>query len=214
MGEIVLVRHGQANSAADNEADYDRLSDLGHRQARWLGEWLAARGERFDAVVSGSLRRHRETAVGMGHADAAVDPRLNEMDYFNLGRALENVKGIPFAGADSFPDHVPLVMQAWHAAEIQGDESFAAFEMRVTAAVIEAATEGRRVLAITSGGVIGMVMRHVLHLDPTRLGHVLTPIRNTSIHRLQVRGAQMILTGFNSVPHLEADDRTHAVTDY
>ena len=37
MGEVVLVRHGQANSGATDEESYDRLSDLGHQQARWLG---------------------------------------------------------------------------------------------------------------------------------------------------------------------------------
>jgi len=44
MGEIILVRHGQANSAADNEDDYDKLSDLGHQQAKWLGEWMRTHG--------------------------------------------------------------------------------------------------------------------------------------------------------------------------
>jgi phosphohistidine phosphatase SixA len=42
MGELVLIRHGQANSAANDEDGYDRLSDLGHQQARWLGDWLRA----------------------------------------------------------------------------------------------------------------------------------------------------------------------------
>jgi phosphohistidine phosphatase SixA len=39
---LVLIRHGQANSAANDEDGYDRLSDLGHQQARWLGDWLRA----------------------------------------------------------------------------------------------------------------------------------------------------------------------------
>lgn len=214
MGEIVLVRHGQANSQADNEADYDRLSDLGHRQSAWLGEWFAARGERFDRVISGTLRRHRETAAAMGQSAVQADARLNEMDYFNLGAALESAKGIPFPGAEEFQRHIPLVMNAWHDAEIQGDESFADFEARITAALIDAATEGQKVLCVTSGGVIGMAMRHVLQLDPTRLAHVLLPIRNTSVHRFQVRGDAMILGSFNATPHLDRDDRSDAITHY
>lgn len=213
MGEIVLVRHGQANSRADNEDDYDRLSELGHAQAAWLGDWLRATGETFDAVLSGSLRRHRETVRSMG-VEAEIDDRLNEMDYFNLGRALEETHGVPVPAADGFPDHVPQVMRAWHAAEIRGNETFAAFEARVTGALVEAAEEGRRVLCITSGGVIGMAMRHVLGLDPTRLAHVLLPIRNTSIHRLLVRGDQMVLSGYNATPHLDARERRHALTHY
>ncbi|MBJ3764113.1 histidine phosphatase family protein [Maribius pontilimi] len=213
MGEIVLVRHGQANSHADNEDDYDRLSDLGHQQSRWLGDWLRDRGERFDAVLSGSLRRHRETAAGMG-IEATIDERLNEMDYFNLGRALENTHGVPMPDADGFPDHVPQVMRAWHAAEIQGNLSFATFEARITSVLLDASEEGRRTLCITSGGVIGMALRHVLDLDPTRLSQVLLPIRNTSIHRFHIRRGQMLMAGFNATPHLDRDDRAHALTHY
>ena len=67
MGEIILVRHGQANSAADNEADYDRLSDLGRQQARWLGAWMAEHDWNFDHILSGTLNRQRDTSLEMGH---------------------------------------------------------------------------------------------------------------------------------------------------
>ena len=66
MGEITLVRHGQANSSATTEEDYDRLSELGHQQAEWLGEWMQGHEKPFDHVLSGTLRRHRETVAGMG----------------------------------------------------------------------------------------------------------------------------------------------------
>jgi len=133
MGEITLIRHGQANSDATNEEDYDRLSALGHQQAQWLGEHLRAHEPTFDRVLMGTLRRHQETAAGIGDlgAQAQVDARLDEMDYFNLGQALESTKGIPFPGPEDFADHVPLVMEAWHNAEIQGRESFANFEARI-----------------------------------------------------------------------------------
>ncbi len=213
MGEIVLIRHGQANSHARSEADYDRLSDLGHDQAAWLGQWLRDHEPPFDAVLSGTLRRHRETAAAM-EVEAAADSRLNEMDYFNLGQALQEVHGVPMPAADGFPAHVPQVMRAWHAAEIQGEESFSAFEDRITAILTEAAEPGRRVLCVTSGGVIGMALRHVLGLDPDRLAHVLLPILNTSIHRFHIRPAGMILAQFNAVPHLDAPDRAATRTHY
>ena len=82
MAELILVRHGQASFGAD---DYDKLSDLGWRQSRWLGEYLAARGTRFDRVIRGSLRRHTETLDGIGEGmgkplDGREDARLNEYD--------------------------------------------------------------------------------------------------------------------------------------
>ncbi len=213
MGEIVLVRHGQANSHATSEESYDRLSPLGHEQAAWLGGWLREHETPFDRVFCGTLRRHRETADAMG-IEATADARLNEMDYFNLSRALADTHGVPVPGADGFPAHVPQVMRAWHAAEIEGHESFAAFESRITDILEEAATPGRRVLCVTSGGVVGMALRHVLGLDPDRLALVLLPILNTSIHRFGVRPNGMILTQFNAAPHLEDPARAAARTHY
>jgi broad specificity phosphatase PhoE len=55
---LYLVRHGQASFFEDN---YDRLSALGERQARRLGEFFAARRVKFDAVVSGPAQRQRRT---------------------------------------------------------------------------------------------------------------------------------------------------------
>ena len=214
MGEIILVRHGQANSGATDEESYDKLSDLGHQQAKWLGEYLSDREGAFDKVISGSLRRHKETAAGIGYTNPQIDPRLNEMDYFNLGQALEDVHGVPFPGPDEFAAHVPQVMEAWHKAEIMGVETFASFETRVTSVLQEAASPGVRVLCVTSGGVIGMIIRHLLNLDPTRMAHVLLPIMNSSLHRVHVLPQGPILASFNAVPHLDRNDRMHAQTHY
>jgi len=214
MGEIILVRHGQANSEARDEESYDRLSELGHRQGALLGDWFREQGLGFDNVLAGTLRRHRETVEAMGHGRAASDPRLNEMDYFNLGRALADSHGVPMPGPGDFAAHVPKVMEAWHRAEIRGNETFAEFEARVTDVLKEAAAPGRRVLCVTSGGVIGMILRHLLRLDPTRMAHVLLPIWNTSVHRVSVMPHGTILAGFNAIPHLDAPDRAHLRSHY
>ncbi len=214
MGEIIFVRHGQANSGATDEESYDKLSEMGHLQARWLGDYLRDREAPFDKVIAGSLRRHRETAAGMGFADPVIDPRLNEMDYFNLGQALDDVHGVPMPGPEEFAAHIPQVMEAWHRAEIQGVETFASFEERVTGVLQEAAQPGVRVLCVTSGGVIGMIIRHLLRLDPTRMAHVLLPIMNTSVHRVHVIPQGPILASFNAAPHLDQPDRAHAITHF
>ena len=41
MALIELVRHAQASFGS---AHYDRLSELGRQQSRWLGAYFAARG--------------------------------------------------------------------------------------------------------------------------------------------------------------------------
>lgn len=213
MGDIILVRHGQANSHARTEEDYDRLSDLGKVQADWLGQWLRAHDYAFDHVVSGTLRRHRQTVAAMGY-DADEDARLNELDYHRLSDALLRVKGVPLPTGDGFADHMPKVFAAWREAEIEGAEPYQAFEDRVAALLADAARPGRRVLCVTSGGVIGMVLRHLLDLDLMKLSRVMLPIWNTSLHRLHVRSSETILAGYNAIPHLETPDRAHARTYY
>ena len=214
MGTITLVRHGQANSAAQDEAGYDKLSDLGHQQALWLGEWIAAQDETFDLILSGSLRRHLETAKGMGFDAPVIDPRLNELDYFNLGAALQAHSGREMTGPEGFADHFLDVLHAWERADIQGNESFASFEGRVSAVLEEAAQPGRQVLCVTSGGVISMILRHLLKLDLQRMVHVSLPILNTSVHRVHVLPVGTILAGYNAVPHLDPADRSHARTHF
>jgi broad specificity phosphatase PhoE len=65
MSRLFLIRHGQASFSAHPEKafeDYDRLSELGRRQASALGEELVAGGVTFDRVYSGPLVRQRQTA--------------------------------------------------------------------------------------------------------------------------------------------------------
>ena len=213
MGDIILVRHGQANSHATTEEDYDPLSELGHRQAAWLGDWMRAHEYAFNHVVSGTLRRHRETVAGMGF-EADEDARLNELDYYTLSHALNQLKGEPLPTGDTFADHMPKIFEAWKQAEIEGAEPYHAFEDRVAALLADAAVPGRRVLCVTSGGVIGMVLRHLLDLDIMKMSRVMLPIWNTSVHRLHVRDAETILAGYNAIPHLEMPERAHARTYY
>jgi broad specificity phosphatase PhoE len=59
MGRLLLVRHGQASAGS---ADYDRLSELGWRQAAELGKYWARLGIVPDRVFVGPCRRQRETA--------------------------------------------------------------------------------------------------------------------------------------------------------
>jgi len=208
MGEIVMVRHGQANTGATSEAEYDRLSHLGHQQAEWLGDWMRLHESPFDHVLTGTMRRHRETARGMGVAADHRDERLNELDYFALARDIEITHGLAQpASEQDFAAHIPQTFKAWHAAEITGAEPFAGFEARIRTVLDEAAEPGRRVLCVTSGGVIAMALRLALDLDPERLAQVLLPIYNSSIHRFRVLDTGTFLSSFNAIPHLDPPDR-------
>jgi len=215
MGEITLVRHGQANSAATDEVGYDKLSDLGHTQAAWLGAWINAHDKPFDRVYSGSLRRQRETAAGMGFSDVEIDERLNEIAYYDLSDEMAPT-GLadPRTGPDDFAVHFPATLTAWRDGKIDGAETYANFTSRVEAVIREATQPGKRILCVTSGGIIARAVAHILHLDIPQMAQIALPILNTSVHRIHVTPHGPILGTFNSAPHLDHSDRLAARTFY
>ncbi|MEO6509734.1 MAG: histidine phosphatase family protein, partial [Nocardioides sp.] len=84
MGQIVLVRHGQASWGA---ADYDVLSAHGERQSAATGAALV--DLRPDAVVHGAMQRQRRTAEVLVEAAGwdvvpALDAGWDEMDHLGV----------------------------------------------------------------------------------------------------------------------------------
>ncbi len=217
MSQITLVRHGQANSAAQDEAGYDALSGLGARQSAWLGEYWDRIGERFDRVYTGALNRHRETARAMNvarWAEPVVDARLNEVEYFDLSNRMHAQFGIPLpTGRDAFIEHLPLVFTAWQDGRIEGaSESFHEFQARIDEVLTEIAAGEGRALVVTSGGLIGMAIRVAMGLELGAFARLALTIKNTSVHQLHPVGTGLTLTQFNAVPHLADPDRQHAQT--
>ncbi len=214
MTEIILVRHGQANSDAKDEASYDRLSDLGRQQATWLGEHLKSTNPHFDHVVTGTLTRQADTAHAMGFAITEQDKRLNELQYFAMALALEQQHGTPYPqNVSDYVNHLPVLMDHWQRNLLDGiPERFDKFTARITGLVDELCGAHGRVLLVTSGGVIGMVVRHILALDNAATSRVMLQIMNSSIHRLHYVHGQLMLGTFNATPHLDTPDRAHART--
>ena len=215
MGEITLVRHGQANSAATDEAGYDKLSELGHQQARWLGDWMSAHDGPFDQVFCGILRRQRETTLGLGYDAPTIDERLNEIAYYDLTAEMEQT-GLSEArtSPDDFATRFPATLTAWRDGKIKGRESFDDYGARVRAVINEAAQPGKRILCVTSGGIIARAVAHILHLDIPQMAQIALPILNTSVHRIHVTPQGPILATFNGAPHLDHSDRLAARTHY
>ncbi|MEO0751140.1 MAG: histidine phosphatase family protein [Pseudomonadota bacterium] len=214
MAEIILVRHGQANSAATDEASYDRLSDLGRQQATWLGAHLKASNPRFDRVITGTLNRQIGTAEAMGFDVTGQDARLNEMSYFDLAHAMEAEHGVPVPEHTSeFAAHLPQLMDYWVADRLShAQESYTDFSVRVSALIDEICEAKGRVLLVTSGGVIGMAVTYALGLGHGSQSKIMLQIMNSSLHRLEhVHGALMV-GSFNATPHLDTPDRAHART--
>lgn len=210
MSEIIMVRHGQAQTGAKDEASYDKLSDLGHQQAAWLGDYWAGFGK-FDHVLSGTMRRQIETGQSMGLVGVsyAQDARLNEMDYFGLASFLKEHGGVPVpTSQEEFQTHVRDVLGAWSRAEV-GDEleSYADFRGRILDCVREVAARDERTVIVSSTGVIATLMAVALDLDMARKTDVFLKIAHTSVHRFEIVGDDVRLIQFCATPHLDAPDR-------
>lgn len=214
MPQITLVRHAQASFGAD---DYDRLSPLGHEQARALGEALARRGTAAPVrVYVGAMRRHRETLAGMAPAlgivlDEVVEHAgLNEFDAHALLEAHFAPVGLS--------DEVRLdrrgyfralrdAVMAWQHDEIADPpETWDTFSARVRAAREAMLAEGGDVLAVSSGGAISRLIVDVLEAPPAQMIQLQLQMRNCGVSRLVGRRETLFLSAFNEAPHLRSAD--------
>ena len=236
MGELFLIRHAQAAFGTD---DYDRLTDLGHRQARWLGEYFRDRDMHFDRTMTGTLRRHRETLEGIAHAGAGVsvaqaDARLNEYDPERLVdahlAALRNERVEPDAASTASmtrdagtarKDHFRLLrdaLTAWTLGQLDtsGHRSFKDFQEEAYQAFELAhrleSTAPERVLIVSSGGPISSIIAYHLGMPASSFVALNLQVRNSGFCeiRFNARGAQLI--SFNNVPHLDTLERRQFIT--
>jgi len=217
MTELLLLRHAQASFGA---ADYDRLSELGWRQARWLGEYFAERNIVFDRIVRGSLRRHAETLAGIGEGLGAAlaheeDAGFDEYDSHALLRAYS---GSEMAQGNDRREHFRLLRSALYAwtdgtLALEPDERFEAFRRRVLAALVTIrAQEAKRVLVVSSGGPISTILAEVLGMPARGVVDLNLQTRNTGISEFRFSARAIHCVSFNNVPHLERPGRSDALT--
>ncbi len=214
MGVILLIRHGQASFGAD---DYDVLSDQGHAQARHTGTVLAARGIEPARVITGGLRRQRETAegllAGMGVSDLPIaeDPRWNEYDQFGLlglGPPVEEWPEDLAARNRVFQAALDQALAAWvgGATGDGGGESHADFHGRATGALDELRAAPGTSLVVSSGGVIALVAAHVMGIPPAHWPALNRTMVNASITKVITGSRGATLVSLNEHGHLEGVD--------
>lgn len=215
MVELILIRHGQAQTGAKDEASYDSLSDLGHQQARWLGDALRATAP-FDGVISGVMTRQIETVESMALAGVrhSTDARLNELDYFGLAESLRISHGVQIPrDIQSFALHVPQILNVWRDGNMDaGLETYDEFCSRIMGALHNAAGQDGRIVLVSSTGVIATLAAIALGLDMVKKTKLFLRVMNTSVHKFELLGDDLHLTQFGAIPHLEHPDRAHART--
>lgn len=193
MTLLYLVRHGETdwNKARKIQGATDiPLNDLGRQQAAAAAELLARR--QFDQVFASPLVRAFETGSLIAERLALPVPTpvpgLVERSY---GEA----EGLTFEQVEArFPDGAP----------VPGRESRSALLHRVETSLLEIAgsATGEAVVVATHGAVIRAVVNHVAPDADASLG---VPIRNGSIHSLEVVDGALTLVAFDDPIEIESE---------
>ena len=183
MTRIVLVRHGEAQSALDGvvggENGCTGLSDLGRRQAAALRDRLARTGElrTVDALYASHLARAVETAEiiapALGDPPVRIERQLREFDPGTQADGMtweEYDRRFPRDPWDAYRGRSP------------GAESWAAFSLRIGTALRDLAERhpGETVVVACHGGVVEQSVVSLLGL--AHHGELVTfEVANTSI---------------------------------
>ncbi len=203
MLKLYLIRHGETDWNVDGRiqghSDVD-LNARGYEQARRLAARIGEEGT-FEAIYSSPLKRAFATAQLIGAAvklPVTTDPRL-------LERSLGVLEGLTLAEIRA---KFPEVHRAWHDGgtrpHIPGEETREAFVERAHSFIrdLRARHPEGRVIAVTHGGTINMLLMASLELDLER--PLPFSIDNATINVVQwgERGARLRV--LNDAGHLRA----------
>ena len=198
--EIILIRHGETEWNSQQRMQGHSNSDLssvGQAQIQALGQWM--KNVPFDHIYSSDSLRAKQTAEAItqfsGH-ELKIDLRLREK---NLGV----FEGLTSEEArERHPEVFRLFKTAGSKYVIDEGESTQQLQDRALEIVNEIRIKHpeERVLLVTHGGFIRVVMKHSLGLSletPTRF-----LIRNTGVFRLEWED-KWLVSQMGGVSHLE-----------
>jgi broad specificity phosphatase PhoE len=218
MARLYLVRHSQASFGMEN---YDHLSDLGFKQSAYIPKHFEAQLHRpVSALYRGSMLRHQQTAENsFKEISAIVMPGLNEFNHESVlhihrPEIADREKAMMLVMSQPNPrqfveNEFEHAMNKWMNEEgpTAYAESFTAFKERVTGALKQMIATARAekhtdVVAITSGGVISLIVSDILSLPQSKYAGLNTIIANTSVTSLLFDDKRITLAYFNNYAHL------------
>jgi len=215
---MLLIRHAQASFGA---ADYDVLSERGHKQVSALVAGLRRRGIVADRVMSGGLRRQLDTAAPYAAAlglEVSVDDRWDEYDdrdilshYADLAARLERHPDDQALSSREFQQILNQALRRWIAAGSASPcrEPWPRFQARLTAgldAVADQLGSGQTAVVVSSGGAIAAITATQLGLPHEALITFNHVSLNTGITKLVVGRGGTTLISSNEHAHLDEAD--------
>jgi broad specificity phosphatase PhoE len=222
MGILYFVRHGQASFGAD---DYDQLSDLGQRQSVQLGRYFSSRNMAFDAVLTGTLRRHAQTLAGIAEGlgcnlHAVQRAGLNEYDSEALIASVHPEPLDRSPTPENYRHHFRLLrngLQQWMLGKTEpaGMPSWVTFREQIMDVLDHVRQSGHeRVLVVSSGGPIACALGQVLLTPPEATVELNMRLRNSSVTEMVFSTKHYALQTYNTLNHLDAPEfanwATHA----
>lgn len=206
MGQVLLVRHGQASFGTD---DYDLLSTLGQEQGAAVGRALA--GLRPDVVVHGGMRRQRQTAEAAVAAAGWDVPLVEDVRWneFELRGSAERMATRDADGPRVFQEWYEKVMDLWIAGDTEvGEELHDAFTAR-TSAALDAVAGRRTAIVFTSGGPIASLTAGLVDGGPPAFAKLMPVMVNASITKVLSGRRGLSLVSYNAHDHLSREQVTY-----
>lgn len=217
MSQLFLVRHGQASLG---QANYDQLSALGAHQSLRLGEHWRTWGLQFDAVLCGTLTRHRQTLDGIAQGlqtplTASFHSGLNEYDADAVIDCVAPAHRPALDTPEAVKQHFRWLragLLQWMAgtAHPKGMPTWPDFVHSVMAALAQATDA--RVLVVSSGGPIAAALGHILHLSPAHCAAFQLQMHNTAVSELRRGKHGLSVVSFNTLPHLSQADQADCIS--
>jgi broad specificity phosphatase PhoE len=232
MTTLYLIRHGQASFGQEN---YDQLSDLGQQQATHLGQVLAKRLAKFDAVCLGTMVRHQQTASNcllgfeqvFEQSEAIFDNGWNEYDHqdilrqyrpeFITSKSMMDYIGQQTDPKKAFEADFNGAIDRWILGQNDQDyvESWSSFTSRVHDALkntLAANADKKSIAVFTSGGPISLVTQYLLGVPQEKIMRMNWTLLNCGVTKVVSTGSRLFLASLNEHTHFEGADCKHFIT--
>jgi len=197
--ELILIRHGEPRTLqTEGEPADPELTERGRWQAERLARWLAC--EPIDCVVTSSRIRAKQTAAPLASHFGLEPIEVPDLDEIDRGSTLYAPMRLM---AEQFPEYWKAIQERRF--EDIGWDSWEVFHERVLRAWegILGDPPGRRVAIACHGGVIGVIIAHVIGTAVERWSFANPPFASFSRASVEANGSVRMLS-LNEVGHFDA----------
>lgn len=229
MAAIYLIRHGQASFG---KADYDQLSEKGSEQSKLLGKHWQAMPTPDKLYAGDLLRHSQTLEsflIGYQGNEASVTLHsgFNEFNHVELltcydprWKSFADMAASIDQGAGAnklFQKEFAKALERWVCGKFDADykESWPQFKKRCVNALQDVINQelltkhkldknknSKDICIFTSGGVIAVIVQHILGLSDQKALMVNQQLRNTNVTKLLSSGSNLSIDYLNNYSHL------------